>query len=152
MSVLPISFLHSFLFPFLLPFTMAFVPRRSPRLTQTPAAPATPLRTKEQAREIVRTISCAYTIDPEHKKEFISTTTRYMDRLDTIKNNRARKARVVISLCEYMIQNPFMLAAYPQLTTVLRWKMEVMQKEHIRNLDIRQAFQKAVADLLFVVS
>ena len=156
MSVLPISFLHSFLFPFLLPFRvsfqMAFIPRRSPRFSNVdPATPAS-LRTKEQSREIVRTFAGRIVMDPEDRQKVVSTTKQYLDRVDVIKKNRAKKARIVIAMCEYLIQQPFVLAAYSRLTSVIQWKMQELQQEHIRNLEVRQAFQKAVADLLFVVS
>ena len=130
---------------------MSIVPRRSPRFTAP--APASTF-TKEQSRDCFqKNLPYAYIlITQEIKDEFISTVKQYLDRVDAIKNNRAGKARIVIPLCEYMIQQPLVLAAYPQLTSVIRKKMEDFQTETIRNREVNEAFQKAVADLLFVVS
>lgn len=136
---------------------MAFVPRRSPRLAEKAAKAAKAavpvvIDIKEESRATyLRVQANPMPVADDEKQKFIAAMKQYLDDLDRT-TEREAKATIVILLSEYMIRNPTMLAAYPQLRNVVVLKMQELLRENIDNHVINRTFHASLVDLLYVIA
>ena len=138
---------------------MAFVPRRSPRLAEKAAKAAVAVAApnpvvidiKKESRATYLRVQANPIVADDERTKFVAAVKQYLDDLDRA-SVRESKVTIVVLLFEYIIRNPSVVAAYPQLRNVIVRKMEELSKETIDNPYINRLFRESLADLMYVIS